>query len=75
MGILLGYSQISGVLETDLYLFLKIVSKYLLFLKAEFPKPTQYSTIKTGVIKVGLVFATYNFFSNKISHENKRMMF
>ena len=34
-------------------------------------KPTQYSTFKTDITKVGLIFAISNFFINKIYQERK----
>ena len=45
----------------------------LLIKKLEFgkTKPTQYSTFKTDIMKVGLVFSISNFFTNKVSDANK----
>ena len=40
-------------------------------MKIEETKTTLYSTFKTDIIKVGLVFSISNFFINKISHANK----
>ena len=44
-------------------------------LKIEETKTTYYSTFKTDIIKVGLVFSISNFFTNKIYHANKWMSF
>jgi hypothetical protein len=44
-------------------------------LKIEETKAIQYSTFKTDIIKVGLVFSTSNFFINKIALANIWMIF
>ena len=44
-------------------------------LKIEETKATQYSTFKTDIIKVGLVFSISNFFINKIALANIWMSF
>jgi hypothetical protein len=44
-------------------------------LKIEETKATQYSTFKTDIIKVGLVFSISNFFINKIALANIWMNF
>ena len=44
-------------------------------LKIEDTKTTLYSTFKTDIIKVGLVFSISNFFVNKIPRANKWMRF
>ena len=41
-------------------------------LEIEETKTTQYSTFKTNIIKVGLVFSISNFFINKIYHANNQ---
>ena len=41
-------------------------------LEIEENKTTYYSTFKTDIIKVGLVFSISNFFTNKISQANNR---
>ena len=40
-------------------------------LEFEKTKPILYSTFKTDIIKVGLIFSISNFFNNKIYHANK----
>ena len=51
--------------------------EFLLIKKLDFEKtkPTWYSTFKTDITKVGLVFSISNFFINKISNANKWMRF
>ena len=44
-------------------------------LEIEETKTTKYSTFKTDIIKVGLVFSISNFFINKVSHAYKWMRF
>ena len=44
-------------------------------LEIEETKTTYYTTFKTDIIKVGLVFSISNFFNNKIYHANKWMRF
>ena len=39
-------------------------------LEIEETKTTQYSTFKTDIIKVGLVFSISNFYITKTSHSN-----
>ena len=42
-------------------------------LEIEETKTTKHSTFKTDIIKVGLVFSTFNFFITKTSPANKWM--
>ena len=47
--------------------------EFLLIKRLDFEKtkPSQYSTFKTDITKVDLVFSISNFFFNKNSHANK----
>ena len=66
------------LLQVGIFFLIHLFAREILLLKKlenEETKTTQYSTFKTDVIKVGLVFSISNFFITKISHANKWMRF
>ena len=66
------------LLQVDILFLIHLFAGEILLLKMlemEETKTTQYTTFKTDIIKVGLVFSISNFFINKISHANKCMGF
>jgi hypothetical protein len=66
------------LLQAGIFFLTHLFAREILLLnklEIEETKITLYSTFKTDIIKVGLVFSISNFFINKISHANKWMRF
>ena len=59
------------LVQVDILFLIHLFAGEILLLKMleiEETKTTQYTTFKTDIIKVGLVFSISNFSSNKIAH-------
>ena len=66
------------LLQVDILFLIHLFAGEILLLKMleiEETKTTQYTTFKTDIIKVSLVFSISNFSISKISHANKWMRF
>ena len=66
------------LLEEGIFFLIHLFARDILLqkkLEIEETKTTEYSTLKTDIIKVGLVFPISNHFINKMSLANKWMSF